>query len=135
MKVLGNLERSCKRGPDAWFTGMVWMDEVSEPTPPARAQAVLVAFAPGARTAWHTHPLGQTLYIFSGIGWAQEKGQQAHVVRAGDVVVIEPGEVHWHGAEEAHTMTHFAMQEMDDSGRNVVWGSAVTGEEYGAVNG
>ncbi|QHN04440.1 cupin domain-containing protein [Granulicella sp. WH15] len=134
MKILGNAERGCKRGPANWFTGEVWMDSVVEPTPPSRAQGVLVTFAPGGRTAWHTHPVGQTLYVVSGIGWVQLQGEAARVIRAGDVVVIGPGEVHWHGAEKSRTMVHLAMQEANETGVNVVWGEPVTEEQYALVS-
>ena len=133
MKILGNGERGCKRGPEAWFSGMAWMDSVVEPTAPAKGQAVLVTFAPGARTAWHAHPLGQTLYVVSGLGWAQKEGEAAMAIRPGDVVAIPAGENHWHGAEAGHTMVHLAMQENDEAGVNVVWGRQVSEEEYGAV--
>ena len=133
MKILGNRERACKRGPEAWFTGMVWMDSLVEPTAPARGQAVLVTFAPGSRTAWHTHPLGQTLYIVTGLGWVQKRGEAASAIRPGDVVVIAAGEDHWHGAEAGHTMVHLALQEADEAGVNVVWGEAVTEEQYGSA--
>jgi len=133
MKIVGNAERVCKRGPEKWFTGLVWMDSVVEPTAPAKGQAVLVTYAPGARTAWHTHPLGQTLYIVSGIGWMQTEGEAAKVIRPGDVVVIPAGENHWHGADAAHTMVHLALQEGDENGVNVVWGEAVSDEVYGVA--
>jgi quercetin dioxygenase-like cupin family protein len=134
MKIVGNAERFCRRGPETWFTGSVWMDSVVEPTAPSRAQAVLVTYAPGARTAWHTHPVGQTLYIVSGIGWVQKMGERAQVIRPGDVVVIARGENHWHGADAGHTMVHLAMQEGDETGVNVIWGEMVTEEEYGVLN-
>ena len=135
MKIVGNGERGCKRGPEGWFSGLVWMDSVVEPTVPSRTQAVLVTFAPGARTAWHTHPVGQTLYVVSGIGWVQKMGEAAQVIRPGDVVVIARGENHWHGADASHTMVHLAMQEGDESGVNVVWGELVSDEVYGATRG
>ena len=112
---------------------MVWMDSLVEPTAPARGQAVLVTFAPGSRTAWHTHPLGQTLYIVTGLGWVQKRGEAASAIRPGDVVVIAAGEDHWHGAEAGHTMVHLALQEADEAGVNVVWGEAVTEEQYGSA--
>ena len=101
--------------------------------PEARLQAVLVTFAPAARTAWHTHPRGQTLYVLSGTGWVQRAGEPARAIRAGDVVVIAAGENHWHGAEAGHTLVHLAMQESDGEGINVVWGRQVTEQEYGAA--
>ena len=130
MKILGNGERGCKAGPAEWFTGAVWMDSVVEPTAPARGQAVLVTYTPAARTAWHTHPLGQTLYVVSGIGWIQSEGQQAEVIRPGDVVVIPAGENHWHGADAKHTMVHLALQEADETGVNVRWGEPVSDAVY-----
>ena len=130
MKILTNAARYCKPGPLAWFTGQVWMDSVVEPELPAKAQAVLVTYAPGARTAWHTHPLGQTLYVVSGLGWIQKQGEPKLPIRPGDVVVIAPGENHWHGAEQAHTMVHLAMQEADETGKNVYWADHVTDAEY-----
>jgi len=98
----------------------------------SKLQAALVTFTPGARTHWHTHPLGQTLYVVSGLGWVQLEGSVKRVIRPGDVVVIAPGENHWHGAEAGHTMVHVAMQEADETGSPVVWGVSVTDEEYGA---
>ena len=136
MKILTNAERECKAGPEAWFTGSVWMDFVVDAAaigPESRLQAVLVTFAPGARTAWHTHPCGQTLYVVSGAGWAQNEGEPARAIRAGDVVVIPAGENHWHGAEAAHTLVHLAMQEKNEAGSNVVWGRQVSAQEYGAA--
>ena len=135
MKILGNAERSCRRGPEAWFTGTVWIDSVLDAGVmggASKLQAALVTFTPGARTHWHTHPLGQTLYVVSGLGWVQLEGSVKRVIRPGDVVVIAPGENHWHGAEAGHTMVHVAMQEADETGSPVVWGVSVTDEEYGA---
>ena len=134
MKILSNAQRICRQGPADWFTGEVWIDMVVEPELPAHAQAALVTFTPGARTAWHTHPLGQTLLVVSGLGWVQRQGEPAQPIRPGDVVVFAPGEVHWHGAEKAHTMVHLAMQEKDDTGSNVTWGDQVTEAEYAAAH-
>jgi quercetin dioxygenase-like cupin family protein len=133
MKILGNAQRGCRPGPEAWFSGMVWIDSVLDAAPPAKANAALVTFAPGARTAWHTHPLGQTLYVVTGLGWVQKEGEAASVIRPGDVVMIAPGENHWHGAEAGHTMVHLAIQESDESGSPVTWGRHVTEGEYAAV--
>ncbi len=112
---------------------MVWIDSVVDPTAPARGSAALVTFSPGARTHWHTHPIGQTLFVMTGLGWVQKEGEPALAIRPGDVVSILAGENHWHGAEAAHTMVHLAMQEMDETGSPVVWGRAVTDEEYAAA--
>ena len=136
MKILGNAERGCRQGPEDWFTGLVWVDSVVDASligEGSRLQAAQVTFTPGARTAWHTHPMGQTLYVLSGVGWAQKEGELALVIRAGDVVVIAAGENHWHGAEAGHTMVHLAMQEADENGSVVVWGRQVTDAEYGAA--
>jgi len=130
MKILSNVERESKKISGDWFTGDAWMDVVVNPTAPSRAQAVYVSFSPGARTNWHTHPVGQTLHVVSGVGWVQLEGEAARRIAAGDVVVIAPGENHWHGADATHTMVHLAMQEADETGKNVVWGTPVTAEEY-----
>lgn len=133
MKIVATSERGCRKGPADWFTGDVWVDEIVKGVAPSRLQAAYVTFSPGARTAWHTHPVGQVLQVVSGLGWVQLEGQAALVIRPGDVVAIAPGENHWHGAEAGHTMVHLAMQETDESGAPVVWGRKVTDEEYGAA--
>lgn len=133
MKILGNGERGCKKVPEAWFSGDAWMDAIVEPSGLSRSQALYVTYAPGARTAWHTHPIRQVLHVTSGIGWIQLEGEPAQKIRSGDVVVIEANENHWHGADVAHTMVHLAMQESDETGKNVVWGRHVTDEEYAAA--
>jgi quercetin dioxygenase-like cupin family protein len=135
MKILANGERGCRPGPANWFTGSVWIDSVLDAGVMAgdsKAQAALVTFSPGARTHWHTHPRGQTLYVLTGLGWVQKEGEPAQAIRPGDVVVIQAGENHWHGAEAAHTMVHLAMQESDEMGSPVVWGDPVTDAEYAA---
>lgn len=91
-----------------------------------------IFFEPGARTAWHTHPLGQGLHVLSGLGLIQLEGEPPRFIRPGDSVWIEPGEMHWHGAAPGHTMVHLAMQEADDEGNDVVWFAQVTDEEYSA---
>jgi len=134
MKILGNAERGCRRGPEAWFTGEVWIDSVLDAGivgGSSKLQAAQVTFTPGARTHWHTHPVGQTLFVLSGLGWVQLEGEAARAIRPGDVVAIAPGENHGHGAQAGHTMAHLAMQEADESGSPVTWGRAVTDEEYG----
>jgi quercetin dioxygenase-like cupin family protein len=133
MKVLTSEERGCRRGPEDWFTGTVWIDDVVAGGVPSRLVVARVSFEPGARTAWHTHPVGQALHVLSGVGWVQLKGEAAQAIRPGDSVWIEAGEVHWHGAQAGHTMVHLAMQEKDDAGVNVVWGEHVTDGEYGAA--
>ena len=109
------------------------MDAIVEPSGLSRSQALYVTYSPGARTAWHTHPIRQVLHVTTGIGWIQLEGEPAQKIRSGDVVVIEANENHWHGADAAHTMVHLAMQESDETGKNVVWGRHVTDEEYAAA--
>ncbi len=120
-------------GPSDWFTGAVYIDTVAAAPAPNRAQANLVHFTPGARTAWHTHPLGQTIYVTEGIGLCQRQGGLVEVIRPGDRVFFEPGENHWHGAAPTRFMAHLAIQETDDSGGPVTWGEHVTDDEYNAT--
>jgi quercetin dioxygenase-like cupin family protein len=121
-----------RRAPDKWFTGTVWQEPIVEAEAPARIRALVVSFEPGARTAWHTHPLGQTLYIVSGFGKVQSWGGPVLDIRAGDTVFFAPGEKHWHGAAPANLMTHIAMQEALD-GISVDWLEHVTDEQYSAA--
>jgi len=123
-----------RQGRSEWFTGVVWQDLIVEAAAPARLRAVLVSFAPGARTAWHTHPLGQTLYVISGRGRAQSWGGSLREIRAGDVVWFPPGEKHWHGAGPETGMAHIAMQEALD-GVAVEWLEHVPDEVYAALAG
>jgi quercetin dioxygenase-like cupin family protein len=118
--------------PGDWFTGTVWQDPIIEAPAPARLRAVWVRFEPGARTAWHTHPLGQTLVIVSGLGRVQTEGGPVREVRAGDVVWFAPGEKHWHGAGPDTAMEHLAMQEALD-GRAVDWMEHVSDAQYNAA--
>jgi quercetin dioxygenase-like cupin family protein len=120
------------RGPAEWFTGQVRIDPLIQPREPARAAAASVTFEPGARTAWHTHPLGQTLIITTGCGLAQRWGGPVEELRPGDVVWFPPGEKHWHGAGPAAAMTHIAIHEQLD-GRTVDWLEHVTDEQYAAA--
>src|SRR5450756_1171516 len=103
MKILGSEMLGCRRGPAEWFTGTVWIDEVVTAGAPGRFSAARVSFEPGARTAWHTHPMGQALHVLAGIGLVQLKGEAAQVIRPGDSVWIEAAEVHWHGTAPGHT--------------------------------
>lgn len=121
-----------RSGPAEWFTGSVYIDVITSPTPPSRLSANVVHFAPGARTAWHTHPLGQTIFVTEGVGLCQKQGGSIDVIRPGDRVFFEPGEVHWHGASAARFMTHIALVEVDDAGTSADWGELVTDEEYAA---
>ena len=114
-----------------WFTGTVWQDPVIAAEAPARVVANRVSFEPGARTNWHTHPLGQTLYVVSGVGRVQTKGEPVREIKPGDVVWIPPGEKHWHGGSPTTGMTHVAIQESLD-GSHATWMELVTDEEFSA---
>ena len=120
-------------GPADWFTGTVYIDAVATPSEDSRLNASSVHFTPGARTAWHTHPNGQTIYVLEGVGLARRRGGPIEVIRPGDRVFFEPGEDHWHGAAAMRFMTHLAMLQVDDEGNNATWGAQVTDEEYGAA--
>ena len=132
MKILSSKGHASRRGPSDWFTGNVWIDEIAVGVEPSRLGIFRVSFEPGARTAWHTHPLGQTLHVLTGSGLVQLEGQPVQEIHPGDTVVIAPNERHWHGASPANTMVHLAIQEMDAQGVNVVWMEPVTDEEYNA---
>ena len=120
-------------GPSEWFTGSVYLDPVATPSEQSRVQASSVHFTPGARTAWHTHPHGQTIYVIEGVGRAQRRGGAIEEIRPGDRVFFEPGEEHWHGAAPDRFMTHLAMLEVDEDGSSATWGEHVTDEEYRAA--
>ena len=122
------------RGPADWFTGNVRIDPLFQAPHPARVAGASVTFEPGARTAWHTHPLGQTLIVTAGRGWVQREGGPVEVIRPGDVVWFPPGEKHWHGATSTTGMTHIAIQESLD-GKVVDWLEHVTDAEYVAETG
>jgi quercetin dioxygenase-like cupin family protein len=126
--------RPSRRVPAESFTGTVWQDPVIDAPAPARIRANWVRFEPGARTAWHTHPLGQTLVVTAGCGRAQTWGGPIREIRAGDTVWIPPGEKHWHGASPTVAMEHFAMQEHLD-GKHVEWMEHVTDDQYGGKIG
>ena len=137
-----------QKGPADWFTGDVYIDAVAAPAgsstfasalvhfdviapgTESRGKVNAVHFTPGARTAWHTHPLGQTIYVTEGIGRCRREGGPIEEIRPGDRVYFEPGENHWHGAAPGRFMTHVAIQEADDSGSPVTWGVHVTDEQY-----
>lgn len=120
-------------GPRDWFTGTVYIDAIATPSPGSRLSASSVHFTPGARTAWHTHPNGQTIYVTEGIALAQRRGGPIEIIRPGDRVFFEPGEAHWHGAAPNRFMTHLAMLDVDDDGNLAVWGDHVTDAEYEAA--
>jgi quercetin dioxygenase-like cupin family protein len=120
-------------GPKEWFTGTVFIDAIATPAGSSRLSASSVHFTPGARTAWHTHPNGQTIFVTEGTGLAQRRGGAIEVIRPGDRVFFEPGEEHWHGAAPTRFMTHIAMFDVDDKGNNANWGPHVTDAEYAAA--
>lgn len=129
MEVTRSASRPSRKGPDAYFTGSVRIDPLFEAPAPARANGASVTFEPGARTAWHTHPLGQTLIVIAGCGWAQREGGPVEDIRPGDVVWFAPGEKHWHGATPTTAMTHIAIQEALD-GKAVDWMEKVGDAQY-----
>ena len=121
------------KGPADWFTGDVYIDAVAAPEATSIFAAALVHFTPGARTAWHTHPHGQTIFVTEGVGLCQREGGPIEEIRPGDRVFFEPGENHWHGAAPNRFMVHIAMQQTDESGSPVTWGEHVTDEQYAAA--
>lgn len=130
MKITRNGSDPSTPGPAEYFTGQVRMDMRFAAPDPASLRGVIVTFEPGARTAWHTHPLGQTLIVTAGLGWAQAEGGERQDLRPGDIVWFAPGERHWHGATPTTAMTHIALQEAQD-GDHVTWMEHVTDAEYG----
>ena len=126
--------RPTRRAPKEYFTGTVLQDPIVAATAPARLVANRVSFEPGARTNWHSHPLGQTLYVISGVGRVQTKGEPVREIRPGDVVWIPPGEKHWHGGAPTTGMVHIATQEAQD-GKTATWMEHVTDAEYNAAVG
>ncbi|MGX1308618.1 quercetin dioxygenase-like cupin family protein [Amorphus suaedae] len=115
-----------------YFTGTVWQDPIANVPEPGRVRALLVTFAPGARTNWHTHPYGQTLFVASGVGRCQSDGGPVRVIRPGDSIFFEPGERHWHGAAPDAGMSHIAIQEAKD-GETAYWEEPVSDADYGAA--
>jgi len=120
-------------GPRDWFTGEVFLDAVAAPSEASRLSASSVHFTPGARTAWHTHPNGQTIFVTEGVGLCQRRGGEIEVIRPGDRVFFEPGEEHWHGAAPTRFMTHLALLVVGEDGNPATWLKHVTDEEYGAA--
>jgi quercetin dioxygenase-like cupin family protein len=131
MEITRSGSQPSGKGPADYFTGSVRIDSRFQGSAPARVGGAFVTFEPGARTAWHTHPLGQTLIVTSGCGWVQSEGGPKEEIRPGDVVWIPPGEKHWHGASATTAMTHIAIAEALD-GKNVDWMEKVSDEEYQA---
>jgi quercetin dioxygenase-like cupin family protein len=131
MDIKRSGSEASRKGPGDWFTGTVWIDPLFQVTDPGRVGGAHVTFEPGARTAWHTHPLGQTLIITSGLGRVQTEGGAVQEVRPGDVVWLPPGEKHWHGASPKTAMSHIAIQE-SLNGKAVDWLEHVSDAQYGA---
>jgi quercetin dioxygenase-like cupin family protein len=129
MQITRNTTQT-KSGPAEWFTGTVFVDTVAAPSDSSRLSASNVHFTPGARTAWHTHPNGQTIHVTEGIGLCQRRGGPVEIICPGDIVFFEPGEDHWHGAAPGRFMTHLAMLIVDDAGTSATWGDHVTDAEY-----
>ncbi len=129
MEIKKSGSQPSSQGPADWFTGAVRIDPLIQPNAPARVAGASVTFEPGARTAWHIHPLGQTLIVTAGCGWAQCEGSPIEEIRPGDVVWFPPGEKHWHGARPTTAMTHIAIQENLD-GKVVEWMEKVTDDQY-----
>ena len=118
-------------GPSDWFTGNVYVDTVAAPAASSQVSASSVHFTPGARTAWHTHPNGQTIWVLEGVGVCQRRGGPVELIRPGDRVFFEPGEEHWHGAHPNRFMTHIAVLQVDDQGNSADWGGEhVSDDEY-----
>lgn len=133
MKIFKSGSRPTKKASSDWFTGTVWQDPIVEAPEPARIRALNVSFEPGARTAWHTHPLGQTLYVVTGNGLVGLRNEAPKIIKAGDTVWIPPGEEHWHGASASNAMTHIAIQEALD-GRVADWLEQVSDYDYNTNN-
>jgi quercetin dioxygenase-like cupin family protein len=129
MDINRNGSRPSAKGPEAYFTGSVRVDPMFQVGDPARVSGGHVTFEPGARSAWHTHPLGQTLIVTSGLGWAQSEGGPIEEIRSGDVIWFPPGEKHWHGAAATTAVTHIAVTEFLN-GKNVDWMEKVTDVQY-----
>jgi quercetin dioxygenase-like cupin family protein len=121
------------KGPAAWFTGDVYLDSIAGASESSRIHAVWVHFTPAARTAWHTHPNGQTIFVTEGVGLCQRRGGPVEVIRPGDRVFFEPGEEHWHGAYPTRFMAHIAILELDGQGEPATWLEHVTDDEYAAA--
>jgi quercetin dioxygenase-like cupin family protein len=131
LEIKRNGSQPSNRGPSDWFTGTVRIDQPFQAPDPARVGGAVVTFEPGARTAWHTHPLGQTLIVTAGRGWAQREGGSIEEIQPGDVIWFSPGEKHWHGATPTTAMTHIAIAEKLD-GKAVEWRDHVSDDQYRA---
>ncbi len=133
MKVIRSANRKTNLAPSSNFTGTVFSDEVVVGTVPSRMRASVVTFAPGARTAWHSHPVGQTLFCLSGAGRVQRDGEQVQEIRAGDTVIIPPHVRHWHGSAPGKLFSHLAMSELNDKGEGTAWFEHVSDADYNAA--
>jgi quercetin dioxygenase-like cupin family protein len=131
IKITRSGSQPSRKGPAEYFTGSVRIDPLFPANDPSRASGASVTFEPGARTAWHTHPLGQTLIVTAGTGWVQQEGGEKQEIKPGDVIWTPPGVKHWHGATATNGMTHIAIQESLD-GKNVEWMEKVSDEQYQA---
>lgn len=131
MEIKRATARATKVGAAEFFTGLVWQDEVIVETPPSRMRALNVSFSPGARTAWHSHPVGQTLYCISGIGRVQLEGDCVQELHPGDTALIPPNTRHWHGAAPDRIFVHLAMSESNDQGEGTAWFEKVDDKTYG----
>jgi quercetin dioxygenase-like cupin family protein len=132
MQIIKNGGDTMQAGPSDWFDGNVYIDVVSAPSETAKVMAGIVHFTPGARTAWHTHPKGQWIYVTEGISLVQREGGDVEEVKPGDRIFIEPGENHWHGATPKRFTVQLAYQEADETGNHTTWGRKITDEEYPA---
>jgi quercetin dioxygenase-like cupin family protein len=130
MDIIRTDERPTERGKAEYFTGNAWLDPIVLAPAPGRARALRVTFEPGARTAWHTHPHGQVLYVLTGVGRVQRAGEKIQTIQPGDTVLIAPGERHWHGAAPSHAMSHIAIQEAAEDGSHSTWFELVTDADY-----
>lgn len=133
MQITRGSRTDTQKGPADWFTGDVYLDTVAAPAGSSTFAANTARFTPGARTAWHTHPHGQTIFVTEGVALCQREGGPIEVLRPGDRAFFEPEENHWHGAAPNRFMAHLAMQQQDDSGSAVTWGRHVTAAEYDAA--
>jgi len=129
-RIMRASARPTKKAPDAMFTGVVWQDEVFVPEPPSRMRATLVTFTPAARTNWHTHAVGQVLFVMSGVGRFQLEGEAVQVLLPGDTVVIPPNARHWHGGAPDRMMVHLALSETNDQGQATTWLGPVGDADY-----
>jgi quercetin dioxygenase-like cupin family protein len=132
MKLTRSTERKSEAGKESWFTGQVWLDEIAVGERPSNLRVHAVTFSPGARTAWHAHPLGQVLHVLSGVGRVQRAGERVQEICPGDHVWIAPGERHWHGAAPDRIFVHLAVQEATPDGQEADWFEHVAELEYRA---